>query len=609
MFFKFSKFDTQSIGNKNIIILAIFLFILFLLLQGGISQYKQIQQEKENFKNFETAKVKQFVYWVQYGDYGLRILFYPSQFISFYDAGPVPNYLTANIDTFERNIVYKPLMGRNALSVFIKEYMNFSGFLLLFGSLISLYFGYFIFKHHEWLLFLEGITGSRKKLFICLILSRVLILLVFCFILAGISMILFLINGLSIDGNFLILFTGIFFMLLFFQGVGFFLGAIVKNKSAGALLVIIWITFIFLLPWGISKLVYTHSDDVISPYKVEAEKQKAFMEYEKSSLEKGGKFNQSKRGTDIEKEMFLYFWNNGFKRAMDFDLKMLESIKTEISLYQNIAGLCPSTFFQSFCSELSSTGFNSLVGFHEYSQKMKKDFVWFFAGNYILSTKKHIVSFIKSDENIFYGKNTLPSNTGFGFVVCLLWLVLSFSGAWVGFNRILDGRSRLEINMEGLKPNRTTMIMTSNPTAVIETISLILRYQRKQFLVVPCPGSIPGDIRIDSFFSFSNQSVPKILKSFSRLTFNSLSLEEKGTVITEILKIKKTTTGVDYIIFSGFLSGLSDSFLNYFAKSLKEIKTGCKVIYISNSLLVNQLIGDDILTIPTKPGDIFTLIP
>jgi len=42
------------------------------------------------------------------------------------------------------------------------------------------------------------------------------------------------------------------------------------------------------------------------------------------------------------------------------------------------------------------------VVFHEYAQKMKKDFIWFLANIYILANKKEFDPFIKENVLIFY---------------------------------------------------------------------------------------------------------------------------------------------------------------------------------------------------------------
>lgn len=592
MMFNFLKLESKNVLSKRYCaILVIFFIIIFFFLQDGIIQYKQILDEKKVFQEYEKMSVKQYFKWYQYGAYGFRLLFVPSPFISFYNTGAIPNDLTAFIDSGYRLNIYKTMMGKSALFGFKKEYMNFTGFILLLGSLMALFYGFFAFSNKEWLKFMEGFTGSKKKLFLYLIASRIVILLAFCILLATISKFFFFINGLSIDEKFLlILFLGIFLMLLFFLFIGFCLG-VVKNMSYGVIgILITWISLVFILPWLISNWVYTRSEEIKSSYYIEAEKQKIIQDYEKRAREKYGKFDQTKRGAPNEKEMFFDFWDSGHKESIRLENDMLESIKSKIEFYQNIAGLFPSTFFQSFCNELSSTGLNSLMSFYDYSHKMKNDFLWFYSQNYILSSNPDVVSFIKSDENVYQGKSTLPGNTGFGFVVCLLWLVLLTCAAWVGFNR-LDGKpGPSEIITDDLKANRTTILMTSNPV-IYQGLLSILRFQKINFLAVPSPGSIPGDINIRSLFSFFSLGVPEKLQKLSGSYLQKLNPDQKAFAIIEIVKSKKA----DVIIFQDFVVGLSDSFQEYFLDELKEIKRGCRVVYFSTSLTASGTLGDDVI--------------
>lgn len=584
MFLKFIMLESKRIQCKRpAVILGIFVCIVCLFLQSGINQYKHTIEETRNFHDFEAAKVKQLVYWVQYGDYGVRLLFVPSHLMAFYDAGPVPNLLTGYIDTSERMAVYKPMMGINALSGFITEYMNFLGFVFFIGSFLAMLFGYTTTNNHDWLIFLEGIIKSRKKLLIYLGTARILILFCFCTLLMLISMLFFLINGLPIDEYFFILFPGIFLMMLFFLVFGFLWG-FAKNKFTGVMGVIMtWFFLVLLLPWMISKWNYNQSDNIKSIYQVEAQKQKSFMEYEKSALEKGGKFDPSKRGTEQEKQMFLDFWDNGFKRVMEYEQKMLEDIKSDISIYQNLSALCPSTSFILFCNEISSKGLKNLVGFHEYTQKMKSGFFWFFAHNYILSNKKEIASFIKSDENLFQGKSTLPDNTGVIFSFYIIWMVFLSGAAWFYFNRMLNGKKAekqsIEIKPDDFKTNKATVLLTSNP-AIYQGLMSMMRFQKINFIDVPSPDNIPGDIDIKTLFSFFSVPVPGKLE-YRKKPVSKLSPDQKAFALTEIIKSQKT----DIIIFHGFLDGLSDSFQEYFSKFIKEIKQGRKVVYITNSII------------------------
>jgi len=58
---------------------------------------------------------------------------------------------------------------------------------------------------------------------------------------------------------------------------------------------------------------------------MEGKKLKKFMDYERISFEEEGKFDASKRGSQKEKDMFMAFWNKGFKQIMEDEQKMLDN--------------------------------------------------------------------------------------------------------------------------------------------------------------------------------------------------------------------------------------------------------------------------------------------
>jgi hypothetical protein len=325
---------------------------------------------------------------------------------------------------------------------------------------------------------------------------------------------------------------------------------------------------------------------------MEGRKLKGFMDYEKTSFEEEGRFDASKRGSQKERDMFMAFWNKGFKRIMEEEKKMLNEIKDHISNYQAMAALFPSTFFLSFSGEMSSQGFSSMAGFNEYTQEVKKDFFWFRAENYIFSDKKEFQPFFKGvNDNLYQGKSQLPDNFGFGLVFTVLWLAVLFFFSWIKFSRMLDRahETKRELNPDELKKNKTNIMFTSDKGLLPQLIAR-LRLQNIPFLSVPGPASLPGDTKVKSLFSLLGLAVPKALQEKAGKYVYCLSPDDKGRVLIEITKTLKA----DVIIFDNFLAGLSDDLINHFADVLKTIKEGRIIVYFTNSLMVTAVICDHI---------------
>jgi hypothetical protein len=84
--------------------------------------------------------------------------------------------------------------------------------------------------------------------------------------------------------------------------------------------------------------------------------------------------------------------------------------------------------------------------------------------------------------------------------------------------------------------------------------------------------------------------VPEKLKEIAGKYVFTLETDQKGKVLMEIIGSLKA----DIFIFNNFLAGLSDAIIHPFASILKSLKKGRKVVYFTNSLLINAIIGDKV---------------
>lgn len=596
--------STKILNKKNLIAVIITVFVLIFFLQFGIIDYKFSLDSIKDFQKFEQEKIKEFLYPSNYGNYGLRLIFCQSPYMAFYDAGPVPGEMTSHIDGSERTRVYNPLEGRNAFSGSSIGFLNYSGIILIFVTLLVLIYGYWNYNYNpEWLIFLEGVEGSRIKVFFFLMLSNALFLLIFSLCLLLLSSLLFLINGISFQLSPLaILHFYVYLMLFIFFLIGFLCGSL-KNKIAGLISMIsIWFLLVLLIPGILLQATIRLSRNIKSSYLVEIDKQKTYWAYEKKGKELRGRFSDNRRDTDDEKRMFLEFWGGNFQEYLKYEESLIKSIKDNVETYQLMSGFFPSTFFISLNNEISSRGYNNLILFQEYTQKMKKDFIWYIAENHIFSKKKEFPPFISGNENIFYGKATLPGNTSFGLTMSVLWIVLLLVGAWIIFFYRDTENKKLEFNLEDIKENKTTVIVKGKEKLIPALIS-ILNGRKMEYLIIPKLGSLPENIKVKNLFRFCGIIVPEKIKHLSNTYIGNLSTDSKGMVILEIARNKTA----QLIIFNEFVTGgdISDSFLDYFAESLNEIKSRseCRILYLSSSLslLLNQKICDEIITIKEKP--------
>jgi hypothetical protein len=590
---KFIKLEIKKVlGKRYLTIALVFLMASCYFIQNGIGQYKHLLKERDNFIKFEIDTYKQFINPSVYGDYGFRILYEPSPMMAFFDSGvPVSPSMTSIIDGSERMKIYHSLKGQGGFTMIASAFMTFAGFILLFGSGLVELFGFFGTKDHEWLKLLENITG-RRKLFPYLLISKALILLLFCLVLAGLSLLLFIIKGVSVNpGQVLLISLGAFLMMLIFLVVGLAAGTLNNQFWGWASMVIAWFVLAFLIPVIIYHWTYNRATSIQSLYKMEAANQKIFTDYEKSSKEKAGKFDQSKRGTELEKEMFIFFWEGGFKEAMRNEEAMINDMKENASFFQNLAAVFPTTFFLSVNNEMSSRGFNNLAGFYEYTRQKKKDFIWYLAENYILSTKMVFPHFIKGNENIYKGKSCLPGNFNFGMAANLVWLLVLLWLFWNGFNQMLDyvpKKTKPEFKADRIKKKIINVVLTADrgpyPKLMVE-----LRSQNTAYVAIPKPVHLPGEVKVKDLLGLFGLAIPENLQKKADKYIYSLEVDDNARVLLEVIR---SLVGQPVIImFDNFLSDLSDDCINEFAELLASKSFKNTVVYFTKTISTSTKIA------------------
>lgn len=602
---KFIVFEFKKVsGRAYMVVFLVFLVASGYLFYHGLSQYKHILEENNNFLEFEKEKYKQFLYPSYYGSYGLRLRYEPSPFMAFFDSGPVGD-MTAYIDGSERMRIYQSLIGQGAFNMLKSAFMTFSGFMMLFGSGLILLYGFSGSKDHDWLKFLEEFAGSRWKLFLYQLISRTVILLLYCLVIALLSIIIFIIAGVSVNIGWILTYTrGLFLMWFCFLFGGLIAGTFKSRLWGGIVIGITWFLLTFVATLIIYHMTYKKAGSIKSPFKMETVKLKLFQGYEKGSLEEGGLFDKSKYGDENEARMFMNFWNGDFKKLMGKEEEMLTEMAERISFHQSASALFPSTFFLSSSNEMSSLGFSGVVEFNVYTQEKKKEFIWFIADIYILSNKvnewKELAPFPKGNENIYKGQIRLPGNYNFGMAITFIWLIALFGLYWFMFNRMLDHEQDTprEINLDELEENKTNIIFTLDNKALLLQLIKKLKAQNIPFMSIPCPDSLPGDQTVKNLLSLFGLDVPEGLKKIGDKYIYSMNPDKnknqdiKGNILIEIIRSLAIKVNADVLIFDNFLAGLSDKVIMHFVKILKPLKKGRKIVYFTNSLLINAIIGD-----------------
>lgn len=436
--------ESKRLLKKKTIGLFLFFSLLSIyLVQIGVNNYINIIENKEEFQDIERLKVKQYINYNQYGGYGFRILFIPSPLSIYFINSSTISGLTSNVDSGERLNIYNSFKGRTLFADKRGGFKDFSGIMLLLGSLLVLYLGYESFIYRDYLRFMSGFI-DYKRIFLPTVLSRVFIL-VFLFLLnAGISLLLLEINGIQfLEGEYAYFFTylaTLVLVLVFFFALGTIAGSL-KSSFAGFVMVIIsWFVLVFLFPGIVNTITSRKADNIVSNYKLELQKLKSLMDFERQSFEELG--STTKDNIEAVRKSVEDFLEKGFPKIHAFEERLRDEMEENIRHFEFFSSLFPSTFYLSTGNEISSKGYENFIIFFDYIRELKKKFFKFYLDHRYYSDNpfdapKTVESFIKGNENLFHSKSRTPWGFTRGILLTLVYIVGLFIVSYSRFKQLL----------------------------------------------------------------------------------------------------------------------------------------------------------------------------
>ncbi len=417
-----------------------FIFLLALM-QIGINDYKAKLKDIEISNNLEILKARQFDRYTPYSVYGVRLNCMPSP-MNFLLTFKIYGGLSAAVDTGTKLKIYEDKKGNHLFPDLSFGYFNFSGFLLLFGSLISLIYGFEATSKKEFLEFLCSLK-SFKKVFFKTLFSRMFFVSFFILLLLLSMVILAYINGINIiETNYFYFGLLGIIVMNFFLSIGTSLGSLKQKKTGKILLIGIFILLNFFAPWMINKIVINFSNGV-SEHQIEYDKLKTLMAFEKRSVKE---FGNVRSGEKVNEFMRSYL-ENELKLLEEMEGKHKRKLSEKIEKYKALSILFPSTFYLSSANEISSYGFNNYILFYGFSEKMKRGFIeFYFQKEYFTKPERgKVESFVKGDNNILYSKSSLPGNFSTGIWLTLFYIAgLGFITYFNTYKKLYPVKQKLE---------------------------------------------------------------------------------------------------------------------------------------------------------------------
>ncbi|NIM17293.1 MAG: ABC transporter permease subunit [Candidatus Aminicenantes bacterium] len=432
--------------KRNAIIVGLLFGLSLIFVQVGIFQHVKTLEQKKIFQDCEKQKVSQFVNHRQYGTYGYRTIFLPAPMAVFFiDSGIVPN-MTSYVDAGERLKIYLPLIGKNIFDIKKTGFMDFSGVILFFGTLMALFYGFDTFFSKEYLKFLSSLANPRT-VFLSLVLSRTLILAVVFLVLFTGVILLTVINGFPVP---LDRYFSVFFFMVLLLSIFFFIMGTAASTSQSKILgivimIITWFILLFIVPPAVDKFIALKANNIIPLYRLEMDKLKIVMDFERRSIKEAGPLEQGEKITDADKKLALSYINNELNQIRLKEEKMKKQMRENISLIQGLSMVFPTTCYLSAVNEISSRGYENLLEYYGFALGQKQEFVTYIFEKVYFSNFSNVVPFADGDKNIFHAASRLPRVLWWGLLINLLYIAAL---SWWSYIRFKKALSKLPVEKE-----------------------------------------------------------------------------------------------------------------------------------------------------------------
>ncbi|MCP5047261.1 MAG: hypothetical protein GY940_08820, partial [bacterium] len=394
-----------------------------------------------------------------------------------------------------------------------------------------------------------------------ILLSRVLLMVGFFVFLTALSVLVVVANGIVISGTEFSNLSAYLLVLVLVAVFLFLLGAMagtVRSHFNGIVLVmVIWFSFVFLIPGIVYKIVSKRADDITSNYYLEFEKLKLVMAFEKKALDPAKRYTSMEEKEKSERELVEGFWNNEFKKIQSIEERMQREMMENFDYFRRLSSFFPTTFYLSVGNEVSSRGYESYFNFYQHIRTLKEGFVRYYINKKFYSNyKEEVESFIKGDENLFYGGSRVPGNFNWGVGLCFFYILLLTAGAFLRFKAFLffvpDNRmpELKKLNVE-LKTGHSEVVLTGDATLknqlydvisgeikefkgklTVDEVNIALEKTRASdnFLYLCHPCEVPEDMKVGNLISlFRNLAgLSKKEKAELYVKLNMATIEKKN---------------------------------------------------------------------------------
>jgi hypothetical protein len=428
----------QFFSKRNLIVFLVMLLLLLYGVNKGIYNYRVMVENSKEFQKIEALMFANVMNYIKYSSVGVRYMYVPSASVVFFTDSPLMSELTAKIDSIINLDIYNNCKGSAVFESNNRDFLRFSGLLVLLGTLFVLFTGYESMCRKEYLKFLSS-KFSHIKVFIAVIFSRFISIIFALLVMFGLMVGVVRLRGIElmhtdIKGLWAYLLSTLLILLIFLV-IGGMIGTMRSNTICISMIMGVWIVSVFIIPGIFDSIIEERADDIVSSYKSVLSKYQKAIDFERKSEEKYGKFDE--KNIVSEREIIEDLWKNHYPEIAQIEENLKNEISRVIEKYRKLNILFPTSFYNLTALEVSSRGYENYLDFYNYTQDNQKKFSRFWFDRVYYNDPKELVSFIKGDENIFHGKSRIPGNYVSGMVLHLFYAVAMLLGSYIRFKKWL----------------------------------------------------------------------------------------------------------------------------------------------------------------------------
>jgi hypothetical protein len=570
--------EIQRLCSKRKLLLLLVLTLLILsFVNTEVYHYKQFVRKSEDFREVEAVKSQMLHNNTQYSIQGIKLLFLPSvSSVLLSDTSVMPE-LTARINQAVTLSIFNNLKSESLFALSQQVTFNFSGLILILGSLASLFLGFETLGNKKFLKSLLTITNnSTVSLYFSLILCRILALTASLLFISLSALFMVKMSGVYFGSADIAGFYGFFatalLVMLFFFLTGVLAGSFGKKKDSMAMALLLWISFVFLVPAIFETVIKRNANSILSTFKVEQKQLKMLTDFEKHSIESDGEFDRAK--LEIARRITAGYLQNEYQTIRSYESQLRNQIGSAITFSQVISILSPATFYRMVCRETGSRGYENFLAFYDHLRHTHDGFVRFWLDRVLNHNPRKVVPYLKDRQLIFNGLSTLPSTFWPGIILLLLYNILLYAAGCRRLRRLLflpeDNAPFKDKDLTiKLDKGKINAFFSRRPKALRDRLFQVLFAKRPfvldkgnnsvprvflgdsqitgssrndGFIFICSPSDIPRDIKpihLERFFHriFKQKKRCNVPLSISKQPFFQLKPEQRASVLLELLPL------------------------------------------------------------------------